>query len=111
MQPVRRQARKGTLRRDPAGVVGSIDATHSLTSLPNDVAMAIASLKLALPPIPWELGKEVPKELPSPMREEPDAKDEEDPPVDDSPGGTRTIGMGAGIAMPSWLRRGVCILE
>lgn len=67
--------------------------------MPNDVAIAIASLKLALPPMPFELGNDVPKELPRPMREEPEAKDEEDPPPDDSPGGTRTIGMGAGIAM------------
>lgn len=39
-------------------------ATHSLTSFPRDVAIIIASLKLALPPALFELGKDVPKDVP-----------------------------------------------
>lgn len=38
--------------------------THSLTSLPKEVAIIMASLKLALPPALLELGNDVPKEVP-----------------------------------------------
>lgn len=70
-------------------------ATHSFTSLPKDVAIIIASRKLALPPALFELGKELPYDVP--MRYEPMPPDE--PEVDDEGSLTLEIGMGAGIVM------------
>ena len=69
-----------------------------MTSLPNEVAIIIASLKLALPPALLPLGNDVPNEVPIRVKE--DELPEPDPDAYEDPGGgSIVIGMGAGIVM------------